>query len=173
MITASAWRIKLGNITSHTYRLQTSGINQKNVKKVMKLLKDWKVVATIFSNNSKKYNDFVFQKKFKNDQQWNKWAKGVEIPLIEYSSTSDSIKTDFGAKKSKKNKRTKKKRKILVCGKCGLPGHNARTCAGEKKNIKRKERQCSYCREFGHNKRTCREYKRFVERKRKKLEKMK
>lgn len=66
------------------------------------------------------------------------------------------------------------------CGKCGKPGHNARTCgraksqvAGPKKVTKkrkqkrkaskkagaRKQYQCSVCGGLGHNARTCKENK--------------
>jgi len=97
-----------------------------------------------------------------------------EVPS--YKDVHTATKSQKKGKKGKKGVKSAKKKTSTsgrVCGACGEPGHNARTCGKPTKkptkkhsSIKkasnkfaakseRKQYQCRVCEGFGHNARTC------------------
>lgn len=163
MLKAQAWFLRDGDDKQFTYRLQLDGCSIKSDKKIFSCLgKEWSKAGEIFYKDNENKIGYIFQRVFKTEKDFRKWAKSFPYPLVEISSISDRVKSAaLGAKAHKGVGRPAGRR----CGKCGELGHNARTCKGEKvainksigkSKIPRKNRKkCSVCNQFDHNARTC------------------
>ena len=149
MIEASAWRIRTGNVEEYLYRVQTENIDLKNGNKLKLYMEGWRNSGD-GKHTKSEYYFVIWSKTFKSEEEWDKWLNSFPYPLIEYSSTSDSVKTKI-------NQHLRTERKVRTGGK-----------SKQKQNIKKKSGRtyiCQFCCEKGHNRRTCAEYKKYWEQK--------
>ena len=137
LLQAHAWRLRLGDNKSFTYRLQINRVSNKAYEGILKKMAGWSVAAEQVATDKRNKIVLVFQRNFASEEEFITWGQKFPYNLTEYSSTSDRPKnTKLGAaapkkrgrKKGSTNKRKNGKNRCSVCGKLG---HNARTCTSK------------------------------------------
>lgn len=163
MLTGKAWKITAEkNSSDCVYQMQVDGVTPGVRNRVEKALNGWDIIG---EGTKKGKEILIFSRNFKKQNAWLKWAKEfAHFKLVELDKNGDPkkyVKIGLRSGQGLTDKSVAGKRK---CGKCGQPGHNARTCKGEvalsapepapvaKKAGKYK---CGKCGELGHNARSC------------------
>ncbi len=123
MIEASIWKT---NPT--TYTLQIHFKNKKQFDELSQLLKDWHLVATGIKKTGDILN--IFRKEFEDPKSWLSFAKTLPLKLVEMDKDGNKKPVKTAVSTRKKSVKTIKltKQTGRKCGKCGLAGHNSRTC---------------------------------------------
>jgi len=137
LLQAHAWRLRLGDNSLFTYRLQINKVSNKAYEGILKKMTGWSIAAEQVATDKRNKIVLVFQRNFNSEDEFIAWGKKFPYNLTEYSSTSDRLKnTKLGAAAPKKRGRkkgstNKRKNGKNRCGVCGKLGHNARTCTSK------------------------------------------
>jgi len=152
-IKGQAWKTTVEkNASECVYRIQVTGIKGvREEARVDKVMSDWEQAGDGYNRKTNE-TTFFFRKDFKSVENFISWGKAFkEFPLIEVDKNGNVKKyVKIGPKSASGGSQR-------ICGKCGTPGHNARTCGVNRvvKSTKAGTRQCGKCGERGHNARTC------------------
>lgn len=134
------------------YRMQIDGIKGvREESRVEKAMADWSNAGDGYNAKTKETTLF-FRKDFGSVENFIAWGKNFqEFPLEELDKHGEVKKyVKIGPRGDSGGSQR-------ICGKCGKPGHNARTCGTERavKSPKAGTRKCGKCGQTGHNARTC------------------
>ena len=153
VIRGQAWKVTHEkNAPECIYRLQVSGIKGvREEARIEKALPNWSWSGDGYNNKTQESTLF-FNRDFVSVDKFVAWGKSFsEFPLVELDKDGEVKKyVKIGPRGS--NSTSKR-----ICGKCGIAGHNARTCITSKavKDKKSGTRKCGKCGNVGHNARTC------------------
>lgn len=151
-IQGQAWKVtQEKNSPECIYRMQVNGIKGvREENRVEKAMAGWELAGDGYNGKTGETTLF-FRRDFGSVDKFIAWGKSFqEFPLEELDKHGDVKKyVRIGPRGGSGGSQR-------VCGKCGKPGHNARTCGTERAVKPAKgTRKCSKCGEVGHNARTC------------------
>lgn len=118
-----------------TYNLQLQFKNNTEFKTLDPFLKDWRLTGTGVNKSGEILN--IFCKEFSDPKTWNTFARTLPIRLFECDRDGNKkqVKTAVAVKRARKSTKTvvkSAKQGGRSCGKCGMTGHNSRTCKVQK-----------------------------------------
>lgn len=154
-VEAQTWKLTHEkNATECKYRMQVNGIKgakeRTRVEKAM-VSDQWSPAGEAWNPNTREETLF-FSKDFGDVKKFLTWGKAFQdFPLVELDKDGDIKKyVKIGPRSDSDNGKR-------ICGKCGVAGHNARTCGTSRavKSPKTGTRRCGNCGERGHNTRRC------------------
>jgi hypothetical protein len=118
-----------------TYNLQLVFKNNTEFKTLDSYLKDWRLTGTGTNKNGYILN--IFSKEFQDPKNWISFAKSLPFEIYECDRDGNKkrVKTAVAVKRTRKTSKTvvkSAKQSGRCCGKCGMSGHNSRTCKVKK-----------------------------------------
>lgn len=127
MATASFWKVQ-----DNKYSIQFNAVKPRERKVIVQLLKGWEEIGSGFHRNGDEL--FIFSRSLLEDESIYKFVKELPFDTVEMKKdgTNKVVKTK-NSKKTKTKPLTKVTKSAKIkgsrsCSKCGVTGHNSRTC---------------------------------------------
>jgi hypothetical protein len=120
MANAKIWKTE-----EKKYSVQFSNVEPKERKTILNMFSTWREVGTGFHSDGTQL--FIFSKQYGEEQHLREFLKTIPFPLIEEGKSGKikNIKTRAPLTSSSKRAKIREGR---TCSKCGIKGHNSRTC---------------------------------------------
>lgn len=113
--------------------IQFNNVKPKEKRLISKTLNDWKESGSGFHRDGTEV--LLFSSRLYDEEKVYQLVKSMPFPFTEEKKNgqSKSIKTEYD-RELKRRRLTEKKNRVKIggrtCSKCGVKGHNSRTCKG-------------------------------------------